>query len=206
MKRWIALLLCTALLLAVTGCDAPKKQQGGTPPSDSEASETIRPHSLAPFRCGTVYVPSSVRGWLAEIAVVDDQLYYLWAEASSEDDGRTTDEHLDVMDIATDGAWRRVSDEDEKERVMTKLRTENTNYSPLYEEIGRFVVYTDEHNDFDLMDTKTDRRTNLQLNLEDWRRFSTDHKTYFAFLSAFVITVDGEFVNEIRYYELNENG
>lgn len=89
---------------------------------------------------------------------------------------------------------------------MTKLRTENTNYSPLYEEIGRFVVYTDEHNDFYLMDTETDRRTNLQLNLEDWRRFSTDHKTYFAFLSAFSITVDGEFVNEIRYYELIENG
>ena len=202
MKRWIALLLCTALLLAVTGCDAPKKQQGGTPPSDNEVSEIIRPHSLAPFRCGTVYVPSSVRGWLPEIAVVDDKLYYLWCEA----DGETADEHLDVMDMSTDSAWRRVTDENEVERIKTKLRTENTNYSPLYEEIGRFVVYTDEHNDFYLMDTETDRRTNLQLNLEDWRRFSTDHKTYFAFLSAFSITVDGEFVNEIRYYELNENG
>ncbi len=205
MKRWIALLLGTALLLAVAGCGAPKKQQAGTPPSDSEASETIRPHSLAPFRCETVYVPSSVRGWLPEIAVVDDQLYYLWAEASSEDDGRKTEEHLDVMNMATDSAWRRMSDENEVERIKTELRTESQSYNPLYEEIGRFVVYSDEHNDFYLMDTETDRRMNLQLNLEDWRRFSTDHKTYFAFLSAFSITVDGEFVNEIRYYELNGN-
>lgn len=206
MKRWIALLLCTVLLLVVTGCGAPKKQQGGTPPSDNEVSEIIRPHSLAPFRCETVYVPSSVRGWLPEIAVVDDQLYYLWAEASNEDDGRTTDEHLDVMNMTTDSEWRRVLDENEKERFKVKLHTENQIDNPLYEEVGRFVVYSDEHNDFYLMDTETDRRTNLQLNLEDWRRFSTDHKTYFAFLSAFSITVDGEFVNEIRYYELNENG
>lgn len=205
LRRIAALLLCSTLLF-VAGCDVPKKKQAGIPPSDSEVSATIRPHSLAPFRCETIYVPASVRGWLPEIAVVDDQLYYLWSEASRADDGGTTDEHLDVMDMAEDSAWRRVSDEDEEERLKAKLRAENQNYNPLYEEIGRFVVYTDEHNDFYLVDTETDRRTNLQLNLEDWRRFSTDHETYFAVLSAFVITVDGEFANEIRYYELNGDG
>ena len=194
-----ALLMSAALLLSTAGCGAPKQEQAVTPPSNSETSETVRPNSLASFRCETIYVPASVSGWLPEIAVVDDKLYYLWCEA----DGETADEHLDVMDMSTDSAWRRVTDENEVERIKTKLRTENQSYTPLYEEVGQFVVYTDENEDFYLLDTETDRRTNLQLNLEDWRRFSTDHKTYFAFLSAFSITVDGEYANEIRYYELN---
>lgn len=197
--RLVALLVSAVLLFSTAGCRVPKQEQTQSRPSNSGASETIRTNSLAPFRCETIYVPASVNGWLPEIAVVDDKLYYLWCEA----DGETADEHLDVMDMSTDSAWRRVTDENEVERIKTKLRTENQIYTPLYEEVGQFVVYTDENEDFYLLDTETDRRTNLQLNLEDWRRFSTDHKTYFAFLSAFSITVDGEYANEIRYYELN---
>ena len=205
LPRRIAGLLLSGVLLLSAGCGMSKKKQPEILSLDSEVSASTRPHSLAPFRCETIYVPVSERGQLPEIAVVNDRLYYLWSQASGADDDRTIDEHLDVMNMAADSEWKRVSNEDEKEQFITKLRTENTNYSPLYEKVGRFAVYTDEHNDFYLVDTENERRTNLQLNLENWRRFSTDHETYFAVLSAFVITVEGEFVNEIRYYELNEN-
>lgn len=205
LPRRIAVLLLSGVLLLSAGCGMSKKKQPEILSLDSEVSASTRPHSLAPFRCETIYVPVSERGQLPEIAVVNDRLYYLWSQASGADDDRTIDEHLDVMNMAADSEWKRVSNEDEKEQFITKLRTENTNYSPLYEKVGRFAVYTDEHNDFYLVDTENERRTNLQLNLENWRRFSTDHETYFAVLSAFVITVEGEFVNEIRYYELNEN-
>ena len=186
-KRLAAVLLSGLLVLSLSSC-----QQASV-------------ENAMPFYYATVYAPCSIRGYLPEIAIMDGKLYHQWYEESYDTYGGVQGvERVDVLDMEKPSEWQRVTDADEIERVNTEIR-DIESYSPLYEGIGRFVVSTDEHNDFCLLDTETGTQTDLRLNLEDWRRFSTDHETCFAVLSAFAVTVDGEFVNEIRYYKLNQD-
>ena len=182
MKKLISILLTICSLFLLTSC-----KNGLT-------------DSKTPFSYETVYCTDVQAS--TEIAVVDGKLYCKWLDVQYDENGICYDtERIDVIEnIAKSREWKRVSLQCEAEKVMPYFNKVYT--YPLYEEIGRFAVLTDEYNDFYLLDTETGTQIDLQLNMEDWRRFATDHKTYFAVLSAFA---DGECKHQIRIYTLNKN-
>lgn len=183
MKRLILVVLMIFSLVLLTSCKG-----------SAVDSET-------PFHYETVYC-TDVQA-TTEIAVVDGKLYCKWLDVQYDENGiRYDTERIDVIEnIAESREWKRVSIQYEAEKVVSYFDKVYT-YHPLYEKIGRYVVLTDEHNDFYLLDTETDTQTDLKLNLEDWRRFATDNENYFAVLSAFA---DGECKHQIRIYTLGKN-
>ena len=200
LKRIVSLLLSGMLVLSLSSCK-------GTPTDREE-----------PFYYETVYC-TDVQA-TTEIAVVDGKLYCKWLDVQYDENGiRYETERIDVIEnIAESLEWKRVSIQCEVEMDMpfsSKAHIYPSRGSemvisyfdkvytyPLYEEIGRFAVLTDEHNNFYLLDTETGTQIDLQLNLEDWRSFATDNTNYFAILSAFA---DGECKHQIRIYTLSQN-
>ncbi len=153
--------------------------------------------SVEPFDYETVYCKEQQAS--TEIAMVDGKLYCKWLEECVDEQGVSYDvEHVDVMDVAAGKReWKRLSESDEIQAAMLYFD------KPVNYEIGKYTVYLDEHNDYYLLDAETNTKTNLQLNLVDWRRFATDNTMYFAVLSAFgSAEYDGV---EIRIYKLNQN-
>jgi len=184
MKKAIVLCLACAILFCLVGCGRE------THPEPGRMVDGILQYEK-------VYAPDSVQGYWSDIAVIDNRLYYRWY-----DDSKSDAELFDVIDMAQKSKWQRVTNEEEKEIAKSNMGSIH-NYYPMCEEIGKFVLFSDADNNVYLVDTETGNQTDLHLNYEDWRRFATDHKSYFAVLSAFTISVDGEFFNEIRYYKLN---
>lgn len=185
LKRIISVLLSGTLVLPLPSCKNAPVDDG------------------TQFHYETIYC-TDVQA-TTEIAVVDGKLYCKWLDVQYDESGMRYDtERIDVIEnIAKSREWERVSIPNEAEIAISNFDIVYT--YPLYEEIGGFAVVTDEHNDFYLLNTETGIQTDLELNLEDWRRFSTDHKMYFAVLSAYAVTVNGEYVHEIRYYKLDGN-
>lgn len=200
LKRIVSVLLSGMLVLSLSSCK-------GTPADREE-----------PFYYETVYC-TDVQA-TTEIAVVDGKLYCKWLDVQYDENGiRYDTERIDVIEnIAESREWKRVSIQCEaemdmpfsskahiypsREAEMVISYFDKVYTYPLYEEIGRFAVLTDEHNDFYLLDTETGTQIDLQLNLEDWRSFATDNTNYFAILSAFA---DGECKHQIRIYTLSQN-
>ncbi len=182
LERIVSVLLSGMLVLSLSSCK-------GTPIDREE-----------PFYYETVYC-TDVQA-TTEIAVVDGKLYCKWLDVQYDENGiRYETERIDVIEnIAESREWKRVSIQCEAEMVISYFDKVYT--YPLYEEIGRFAVLTDEHNNFYLLDTETGSQIDLQLNLEDWRSFATDNTNYFAILSAFA---DGECKHQIRIYTLSQN-
>ncbi|MBR5523975.1 MAG: hypothetical protein IKU51_01740 [Clostridia bacterium] len=186
MKKAIVLCLVCTMLLCLVSCGSEARPESGYMADGTLQYETV-------------YAPDSVQGYWSDIAIVGNRLYYCWY-----DDGKSEAELFDVIDMVQKGTWQRVTNEEEKEIAKSNIGSIH-NYYPMYEEIGKFILFSDADNNVYLLDTETGNQTDLHLNYEDWRRFATDHESYFAVLSACTITVDGEFVNEIRYYKLDQN-
>ncbi len=193
MKKAFKIFAVLFLIVIMLTCCSCKTRPLTT---SSSYTPVLKEYDISPLNYYSVYCPDNKA--TTEIAINGEKIFCKWLDDNYQ-------EHVSVIEnIASQHReWVNITEQDEIDTALTHFKTYD--YHPLNEKVGECIVYTDKDNNFYISDVDADITYDLGINLENWRRFSTNGNNMYAFLSCESTLVGRKYMHEVRVYKIEKH-